>query len=93
VNGYEKLIKLMQELSEKSPAVFMTVMDTASTCTVNELPLDADDLLIAEHLKTGWYSQEGATMKYIEPLKAGDTVLVFKINDEQYAIIERLVSA
>lgn len=92
MNGYEKILRLIQKMSEGSPTIFFTVMDTASTCRVNELPLDSDDLLIAEHLKTGWYKQEGNSMVYVSPLKAGDSVLVVKINDEKYAILERLVS-
>jgi hypothetical protein len=91
MNGYEKILSIIQKTGESSPALFIAIMDTASTCRVNELPLDSDDILIAEHLKTGWYKQEGNTMVYITPLKAGDTVLIAKINEEKYVIIERLV--
>ncbi|MGN6713432.1 hypothetical protein [Anaerocolumna jejuensis] len=91
MNGYEKILSIIQKTGESSPALFITIMDTASTCRVNELPLDADDILIADHLKTGWYKQEGNSMIYVSPLKAGDSVLVVKVNDEKYAILERLV--
>jgi hypothetical protein len=82
----------MQQQGSSPSMVFITTMDTQKSCKVNELMLDGDDLIIAEHLKTGYYKQNGDTMQFVEPIKANDTVLIVKINNEQYAIIERLVS-
>lgn len=92
MNGYEKIIKMMQQQSKSHSVIAITVMDTATTCRFNELPLDAEDILIADHLKTGWYKKNGDSMQYIEPVKAGDTVLIVKLSEELYAIVERLVS-
>lgn len=92
MNGYEKIVKIMQQQGSSPSMVFITTMDTQKSCKVNELMLDGDDLIIAEHLKTGYYKQNGDTMQFVEPIKANDTVLIVKINNEQYAIIERLVS-
>lgn len=92
MNGYEKIIKMMQQKGSSPSVVYLATMETNTTCKVNELYLEGDDLLIAEHLKTGYYKQHGDTMELVEPIKANDTVLVIKLNEEQYAIIERLVN-
>lgn len=92
MKSVEKLAKLMM-CRESSNNLYMTTMDTAKTCTVNNLKLTEEDLLISEHL-TSKYLLEYAdgTCTYSEPIQAGDTVLVVKINDSLFAILERLVS-
>jgi hypothetical protein len=92
MNGYEKLAKLFQQQSSSTAYILFTTMITNSSCKVNDLLLDSDDLLIAEHLQSGWYIQKGDEMLFVNPIKAGDTVIVVKLNDEKYAIIERLVN-
>ncbi|BCN32064.1 hypothetical protein [Anaeromicropila herbilytica] len=92
MNGYEKIIRLMQQQSKSPSSIFLATMDTNSSCKVNGLNLDSEDLLIAEPLKTGYYTKDGDASKFIEPVKANDLVLVLKMNEEQYAIIERLVN-
>ncbi len=44
---------------------------------MDELRLDAEDLLCAEHIK--------------DKLNKDDLVLVYRLNDEQYVIIEKVV--
>lgn len=92
MNGYEKIAKIINQQGKSPPSIMITTMDSNSTCKVNDLCLDQDDLLIAEHLKTGYYIRDGDKTKFIEPITANDTVFVIKISDEQYAIIERLVN-
>ena len=89
----EKLLKRMKEEFRGSKEIIITTMKTAKTCNVNNLPLEEDDLYIAEHLKTGYMVPDGETYKVIKPLKAGDVVLMIKVNEEKYAIVERLVEA
>jgi|GEM_PF-3586005 hypothetical protein len=92
MNGYEKIVTLIQDLSKTASSFLITTMDTNSSCKANGTPLDSDDLFISEQLKTGWYRKEGNEFVYVEPIKAGDTVLLIKVNEEQYVILERLVS-
>jgi hypothetical protein len=95
-NGYEKLIKILKSQSDSSSNIFLATMESPDSCYINNLRLDKEDLLIAEHLTTkyaGIVTQTGSTItvEYIEPLKKGDTVLAIKLNDTKYAIVERLV--
>lgn len=56
---------------------FCAEMTDAEKCDIGDLVLDKDDLFVAEHLKG--------------KLKKGDTVLVQRVSDERYVIIERVV--
>ena len=79
MNGYEQILTLMRQQGGKSnPSVpVLAEMTSATTCAVGDLILDADDLLVAEHLKGD--------------LQKDNVVLVQRLSDEKYAIIERLV--
>jgi hypothetical protein len=88
VNGYEKIIKIMQSQTGSSDNIFIAIMDSSRSCTVNGLKLTSTDLLIAEHLTTGWYKD---AYTQIEPLKQGDTVVVVRLSETKYAILERVV--
>lgn len=104
MNGYEQIINLMrQQGAVKNPASLqLAEMTSATTCKIGDLKLEADDLLIAEHLTdyeieiesdleapTTTASQH--TIKVHAALKKGDLVLIQRMSDEQYIIIEKLV--
>ena len=88
MNGFEKLLKVMAGDSAETSQIVMATMESANTCKVGALKLDADDLVIAHHLTTGWQVNETT---FIEPLQAGDKVLVVRLSDELYAVMERVV--
>lgn len=97
MNGYERIIKMMREQGAvNNPASLqLGEMTSAKTCKVGDLKLDADDLLIAQHL-TDYeikidIESEGEKIKVRGALKKGDLVLVQRMSDEQYVIIEKLV--
>lgn len=73
--GYEKMIACISKLNESRQEIYLATMDTSTTLHINELALDKEDLLKND---------------CITDLKEGDTVLVAKINDEQYVIMERV---
>lgn len=79
MNGYEQIITLMRQQGciGNLPVPRLAEMTAETKCDIGDLVLDNDDLLVADHLKG--------------KLKKGDTVLVQRVNDETYAIIERLV--
>lgn len=79
MDGYEQIIKLMRQQGKVNdlPVPRLAEMTAPEECDVGDLILDNDDLLVADHLKG--------------KLKRGDTVLVQRVSDETYAIIERLV--
>lgn len=79
MNAYEQFIKLMREegAANNPYTPFRAEMTDTEKCDIGDLVLDKDDLLVAEHLKG--------------KLKKGDTVLVQRISDETYVIIEKVV--
>lgn len=79
MNGYETIVKLMRQQGgvNNLPVPRQATMISPTECDIGDLVLDSDDLLVADHLKG--------------KLRKEDTVLVQKIDDETYAIIERLV--
>ena len=89
MNGYEKIINTMQKNARKVQPqdLQIAVMKSSTTCQKGDLVLDRDDLLIAEHLLTGYIA---ADESIISPLKKGDLVLIKRISDEKYVIIERV---
>lgn len=104
MNGYEQIINLMRKQGAvKNPASLqLAEMTSATTCKIGDLKLEADDLLIAEHLtdyeidiesdleaQTTTASQHA--IKVHGALKKGDLVLIQRMSDEQYVIIEKLV--
>lgn len=100
MNAYSELLGIMRKEGKKDnpPQVQRGVMQDAKSCLAGKLLLSGDDLLVAEHLKTGYhYAVDGdsPTLKdkstYIEPLKEGDTVAVCRLDDEKYIILGRLV--
>lgn len=97
MNGYERIIHLMREQgAAKNPASLKLGEMTGDTSVkVNDLELDGDDLIIAEHLLDHEITIDTETEKNKKitvhgRLKAGDMVLVYRVNDEQYAIIEKV---
>lgn len=108
MNGYEKLIMTIRKEGARNnpPSIFIGEMTSKNECAIGSLSLDKEDLLFAEHLtkkivseidikaddkkvsKTGINDKS----KYIEPLKKGDKVLLYKVSEEKYVVIERVVS-
>lgn len=108
MNGYEKLIMTIRKEGARNnpPSLFLGKMTSKDECLIGSLTLDKDDLLFAEHLTKKIVSEmdikaddKGVSKtgindksKYIEPLKKGDKVLLYKINSEKYVVIEKVVS-
>lgn len=96
MDPHDKIIKILKGLNDISLVFSVATMTGSNTCKVNGLLLKSDDLYISEHLTTGYVksiTQSGVTVtaEYSEALKSGDTVVIVKIDDEKYAILERVV--
>lgn len=81
MNAYEKMIRVIRkesEQSERAPALKMCEMNSGESCVMDGMTLDADDLVVSDHLQG--------------KLKKGDLVLITKVSDETYAIIAKVVS-
>ena len=108
MNGYEKLIMTIRKEGARNnpPSLFIGEMTSKNECAIGSLSLDKGDLLFAEHLTKRVVSEldikaddKGVSKtgtndkcKYIEPLKKGDKVLLYKVGEEKYVVIERVVS-
>ena len=78
MNGYEKIIKMMQKAGGKQQkSVALGIMQNESDCKIGDLILDSEDYLIAERLQG--------------KLKKDDTVVVLRHTEETYIIIEKVV--
>ncbi len=100
MNAYEEILGMMRNEGKKdnTEPIRIGVMDGPDSCSIGDLRLSGNDLLAAEHLKTGYHfavdgdapsKKDAAT--FAGPLKAGDKVAVYRISDELYIILERLV--
>lgn len=86
MNAYEKLAKLM--VGKGTAGIKRGVVLKEKVIQAGELKLEKDDYLLPCYLKHG-YMSDG---KFIEPLQEGDEVLMYRMSDELYIILERLVS-
>lgn len=102
MNAYEEILNIMRtEGSKDNPnSIQIGEMSSATECRIGELKLSAEDLLIAEHLKTGYHfavNYDNPSLKdettFSEGLKKGDLVAIYRVNEEIYIILERLVEA
>ena len=100
MDAYGEILNIMRSQGRKdNPATIQTgIMQDATSCMAGELLLSGDDLLVVEHLKTGYYyavdgknPQLKNTSTFIEPLKKGDQVALCRLDDEKYIILGRLV--
>lgn len=99
-NPYEEILDIMRNEGKKdnTASIQIGVMTDATSCRIGKLPLSEGDLLIAEHLKTGYHCavyDDTPSKKdkntFVAPLKSGDKVAVYRVSDELYIILERLV--
>lgn len=100
MNPYEEILNVMRNEGKKdnTAPIQIGTMTGADSCRIGKLELSGDDLLIAEHLKTGYHcavNPDTPSVKdkktFVEPVKKGDQVAVYRISDERYIILERLV--
>lgn len=79
MDGYEKILKVVRSQNKINTGMIMGKMLESNKCKVGSIELDDDDLLFNEQL--------------VGKLKKGDTVLIYRLSDEKYVIIAKVVSA
>lgn len=84
MNGYERLIKVMRAEAQKASGgvkeqnrMRIGIMTAKNECKIDTLELDQDDLLVLDAVK--------------EDLKKGDEVLLYKLNEDTYIILGKVV--
>jgi hypothetical protein len=101
MNAYEQILDIMRQQGGKdnTAPIQLGIMESSTVCSIGKLKLSGEDLLVAEHLKTGYHkaiNNEIPSQKddstFVKPLTKGDQVALYRINDELYIILGRLVS-
>lgn len=79
MTGYEKLLTVIRKQGKQAQVNTPELAEMLSDCSlkIRELVLEKEDLLCADHL-------EGK-------LRKGDIVLIQRISEEKYVIIERVI--
>lgn len=79
MNAYEEILGLMRNEGKKdnTAPIQIGVMQDAEKCRLGKLVLSKDDMMVAQHIAG--------------TLKQGDTVAVYRMSDELYLLLERLV--
>lgn len=84
MNGYERLIKVMRAEAQKASGgakeqnrMRIGIMTAKNECKIDTLELDQDDLLVLDAVK--------------EDLNKGDEVLLYKLNEDTYIILGKVV--
>lgn len=99
MDAYEKIISIMRNQGAvKNPiGLQLAEMTDATSCDIGELHLEAEDLFISQHLtdyeieiELSGYKKDAIIYGH---LKKGDIVLIQRISDEKYVIIEKLLEA
>lgn len=72
---YEKLINSIKFLNTPDRLIYLGIMKSATSVVIGELQLSSEDLMVNTELLD---------------LKEGDRVLVIKVTNDRYAIVERL---
>lgn len=100
MNPYEEILGVMRTEGSKdnTAPIQIGIMDSATSVSIGKLKLSGSDLLIAQHLITGYhFAVDNGTPSikdkntFVEALQKGDKVAVYRISDELYIILERLV--
>ena len=106
---YAEVLEMMRSQGAKdNPTVAqLGIMQSSNSVKIDDLVLNAEDLYIADYLVAGYTRQikvpyvsgdtrawKQSQITYTDGLKAGDMVLVQKLNDNnKYVIIARVVEA
>ena len=103
MNGCEQIIKIMREQGAKNNPASLQLgeMLGPTSCKVEGLNLEDEDLIISEHLtdyeieidikESVKIETQTITVKVKGALKKGDLVLVQRLSDERYVIVGKLV--
>ena len=81
MNPYEKIINTMRKEAgriERTSDIRMCERTSGTTCEIDGIELDADDLVVNADLKG--------------KLKRGDKVLMARVSEDTYAILMKVVS-
>lgn len=100
MNPYEEILRVMRTEGKKdnTEPIQIGVMESPTVCSIGKLKLSGSDLLMADYLKTGYHfavdnntpsKKDKTTFK--GGLEKGDKVAVYRISDELYIIMQRLV--
>lgn len=90
MTSYQKILNIMRAQGAKDNEKGVRLAEVGENLSVTSggLTLEKDDLLFASHLISGYLDQNGQP---VEPLKKGDAVLIKRLSEDKYAVIERVI--
>lgn len=90
MTSYQKILAVMRSQGGKDNEKGVRLAEVGDNLSVTSggLTLEKDDLLYAAHLISGYLDKDGQP---VEPISKGDAVLIKRLNDEKYAVIERVI--
>nr|DAJ90850.1 MAG TPA: Protein of unknown function (DUF2577) [Caudoviricetes sp.] len=100
MDPFSEIINLMriQGAIYNTAPIMLAIMTGTNTCCSGDLQIYAEDLYIPDRLLTSMCTKVNVpenhkdNSSYSAPLKAGDVVTIFKLNDKKYVILDRVVS-
>ena len=100
MDPFLEIAGLMREQGtvHKQGMLQLATMTGTNTCSIGNLPIFAEDLYIPDRLLSAVCTQVSVPeshqdkSSYSMPLKTGDTVVLFKLSDTKYVILDRVVS-
>lgn len=100
MDPFSEWINLMrtQGAAYSTAPIMLATMTGTNTCCSGDLQIYAEDLYIPDRLLTSMCTKVNVPenhqdkSSYNAPLKAGDIVTIYKLNDKKYVILDRVVS-
>lgn len=97
---FAEMVNMMREQGavNNTAPIQLATMTGAKSCSIGDLPLAEEDLYIPDRLLSPVCTQVNVPenhqdkSSYNAPLKAGDTVALFRLSDTKYVILDRVVS-
>ena len=96
-SGIVNVIREQGTVHNTAP-VQLATMTGGKTCIIGDLSISAEDLYIPDRLLSSVCINVNVPenhqdkSNYSPPLKAGDTVAIYKLSDKKYVILDRVVS-
>lgn len=100
MDPYAELIDMMrnQGAIQNGPGIQLGVMTGSASCKIGDLPIFSEDLYIPDRLqepvctKVNIPETHADKSTYSSPLKEGDAVVLYRLSDTKYVILDRVVS-
>lgn len=100
IDPFTEMVNMMREqgTANNTAEIKLAVMSGPKTCSINDMPLMAEDLYIPDRLLSPMCTKVAVesgssrdTSSYNSPLQAGDIVAICQLSETAYVILDRVV--